>query len=65
MSETFAVGDVVRLNSGGEIMTVENVDGDDVSCVWFEGKRIQRESFAAGTLRKYVRPSSSARLIVG
>lgn len=65
MAETFAVGDVVQLKSGGESMTVEGVDGDDVSCVWFEGKRVQRESFAAGTLQKYVRPSASIGLMRG
>ena len=59
MSETFAVGDVVRLNSGGESMTIEEVNGDDISCVWFEGKKLQRQTFGAGTIRKYLRPSAS------
>lgn len=65
MAETFAVGDVVKLKSGGEPMTVEQVEGDDVSCVWFEGKRVQRETFTAGTLKKYVRPSASIKLSRG
>ena len=57
MAETFVVGDVVKLQSGGEAMTVEEVDGDDISCVWFESKSVQRGCFDAGTLKKYVRSS--------
>jgi uncharacterized protein YodC (DUF2158 family) len=56
MAETFAVGEVVQLKSGGESMTVESIDGDNVGCVWFEGKRVQRDTFAAGALKTYVRP---------
>ncbi|MFH1719033.1 MAG: DUF2158 domain-containing protein [Planctomycetota bacterium] len=62
MSETFVVGDVVQLKSGGESMTVEEIDGDDVSCVWFEGKRLQRQTFGAGTLKKYIRPAVGVKV---
>jgi uncharacterized protein YodC (DUF2158 family) len=65
MAEILEVGDVVQLKSGGEVMTVEKVEGDDVSCVWFEGKRAQRETFAAGTLKKYIRRSASMKLVRG
>lgn len=31
----FLVGDTVQLKSGGPIMTVESVDHEGVSCIWF------------------------------
>jgi uncharacterized protein YodC (DUF2158 family) len=35
----FAVGDVVRLKSGGPKMTVEEVSPGGVNCSWFEKER--------------------------
>jgi len=51
--EAFKVGDVVQLKSGGVRMTVERIDGEDISCVWFEGKRVERNAFPVGALQKY------------
>ena len=31
----FSVGDIVQLKSGGPIMTVESVDEEGLSCIWF------------------------------
>jgi uncharacterized protein YodC (DUF2158 family) len=62
MSEAFSVGDVVQLKSGGESMTVEGVDGDDISCVWFEGKKIHRQEFVAATLKVYQLPAVGVRV---
>ena len=62
MSWSFSVGDVVQLRSGGERMTVEDVDGDDISCVWFEGNSLRRQTFGAGTLKQYVVPSLGVRV---
>ena len=56
MKDPFEVGDVVQLKSGGEAMTVESCDGNQVLCVWSEGKKVHRDHFAAGTLRKYSSP---------
>ncbi|MFW6253920.1 MAG: YodC family protein [Chitinivibrionales bacterium] len=54
MSEQFEVGQVVQLKSGGQKMTIEEIeDGGYVSCVWFEGSIVQRGTFAAATLQKY------------
>ena len=38
-NEDFKVGDVVQLKSGGPKMTVNRVDGDEISCEWFEGRQ--------------------------
>lgn len=54
MSDEFEIGDVVKLKSGGEKMTIEEIDGEGyVSCVWFEGTQPQRSSFTAATLQKH------------
>jgi uncharacterized protein YodC (DUF2158 family) len=37
-------------------MTVEEVKGKDVTCVWFEGPLLKRQTFVLGTLKQYVRP---------
>lgn len=65
MESPFVVGDVVQLNSGGEAMTIEEIDGDDVFCVWFEGKRVERATFVAATLKKHVRPQVGVSLSRG
>ena len=56
----FKVGDLVKLKSGGPLMTVENVGeramvgGEAVFCVWFEkvgSKQVaQREHFSPAVL---------------
>lgn len=57
----FQVGDVVQLNSGGPAMTVSFVDEKKfkhggavpvVSCTWFEGKKLNKESFNPEILTK-------------
>lgn len=54
METEFRVGDVVQLRSGGTRMTIEHLDGDQVACTWFEGKKLERAMFVAGALIKYV-----------
>jgi uncharacterized protein YodC (DUF2158 family) len=44
------VGDLVRLRSGGPVMTVEETEGaplqaGQIRCQWFAGKRLEREIF--------------------
>lgn len=48
----WAVGDEVFLKSGGDRMTVEEVDGESISCVWFKGSDVKRDTFPAVTLKK-------------
>ena len=54
MESDFRIGDVVQLRSGGTRMTVEHIDGDQVACTWFEGKKLERAMFVAGALMKYM-----------
>ena len=50
----FVKGDVVELKSGGLRMTVEKIDGDEIHCVWSEGRQVRRETFNVAVLQKYV-----------
>lgn len=53
MSDKFNIGDVVQLKSGGEKMTIEEIENEeDISCVWFEGSQTRRSSFIAATLQR-------------
>jgi uncharacterized protein YodC (DUF2158 family) len=49
----FKVGEVVQLKSGGPKMTVQNIQGNEVWCTWFdEQKKPQRHWFAPEMLEK-------------
>jgi uncharacterized protein YodC (DUF2158 family) len=51
MSEhQFKAGEKVRLKSGGPDMAVESVGTKEVMCVWFEGTKLQRDTFVPETL---------------
>lgn len=50
----FNVGDVVQLNSGGPKMTVTELAGDQVWCMWFEGPKQQQAIFAVNALKSAV-----------
>ena len=52
MAEEFVVGDVVQLKSGGSWMTIEKLNRDGVSCVWFEGENLNRDSFSSDDLQR-------------
>jgi uncharacterized protein YodC (DUF2158 family) len=45
-------GDVVRLKSGGPVMTVNSVNDGYARCSWFNGDKLERESFALETLER-------------
>lgn len=53
--EEFNVGDVVKLKSGGEKMTIENIGfphEDKNQCKWFENKKIKLDNFYPAMLIK-------------
>src|SRR3977135_1912720 len=41
----FAIGEVVKLKSGGHEMTVQEIMEDGAKCIWSDGKRVRSESF--------------------
>jgi uncharacterized protein YodC (DUF2158 family) len=62
----FQVGDVVKLNSGGPAMTVSFVGEKEfphggkvpiVECTWFEGKKLNKETFKPEILRGDEKPA--------
>lgn len=55
----FNVGDVVKLRSGGPVMTIKAYLGDDeFSCIWFDkGPFIQLGTFPAKTLKIVADPT--------
>ena len=46
----FKPGDTVRLKSGGPAMTVKAIEGDWVSCDWFEGSKKHEDTFPVAGL---------------
>ena len=64
MTTDFAVGDEVFLKSGGEKMTIEEIEETSVSCVWFDkSKKVERNTFPAATLKKAATPEEQAAAI--
>lgn len=49
--ESIEAGDVVQLRSGGPEMTVVDVDGDTVTCHWYNGKNMDGGVFAPVVLK--------------
>jgi uncharacterized protein YodC (DUF2158 family) len=38
MADTFKAGDTVRFKSGGPLMVVDSVNGEEIYCEWFDDK---------------------------
>jgi uncharacterized protein YodC (DUF2158 family) len=51
----FKPGDLVELNSGGPVMTVnERQSGDEYYCQWFAGKKLDHGTFPLASLKPAV-----------
>ena len=52
-TQTFNIGDLVELKSGGPVMTVYSVSrgGDHVTCEWFAGAKLEEGHFAMAMLQ--------------
>ena len=52
--ETFSVGDIVQLLSGGPKMTVTNPSNFEgrVACQWFSGSKLSHGDFEPSTLKR-------------
>lgn len=50
----FAVGDIVKLKSGGPAMTVQlkEVNNDYYMCQWFAGKKLENGRFKTDSLER-------------
>ncbi len=52
--EQFKVGDVVRLKSGGPLMTVSEIEEDGKYwCVWFSDKERKGDTFTGQALKPF------------
>lgn len=52
--EDLKIGDVVKLKSGGPIMTIQwiNEEDDSAKCSWFKGNEVGEKLFAIQSLKK-------------
>ena len=50
MADVFKPGDVVRLKSGGPLMTVEKRVPTGIQCTWFDGMNVMSHSFRPESL---------------
>ena len=48
--EKYKTGDLVKLRSGGPVMTVQSLNSDLVRCLWFAGKKLEEGYFQVESL---------------
>jgi uncharacterized protein YodC (DUF2158 family) len=60
LAETYKVGDVVQLKSGGPKMTVTASEAKTVHCVWFAGAKKEFGQFPPATLILPAEPEKPA-----
>jgi uncharacterized protein YodC (DUF2158 family) len=60
----FKVGDVVRLKSGGHLMTVASIDEGSVACDWSVRGDIKSKSFPPAELEEADPPISLEQMVL-
>jgi len=60
----FKVGDVVRLKSGGHLMTVAAIDEGPVTCDWSVRGDVKSKSFRAAALETAEPPISLEQMLL-
>jgi uncharacterized protein YodC (DUF2158 family) len=60
----FAIGEVVKLKSGGHEMTVQEITEDSAKCIWSDGKRVRSESFHPSLLIARAAPLTAINIRV-
>ena len=60
-----AEGSTVQLRSGGQPMTIEEVNGQNVCCVWFDKGQVRREVFPAHVLKRNTEGSDLTIIMQG
>lgn len=49
------IGDAVKLNGQSQVMTIDDIDGEDAECVWQDKQGIEQRGFYnLKALRKHV-----------
>jgi len=59
----FKAGETVKLNSGGPLMTILSIDGNDVKCAWSVKSDIKEKRFPAIALTKADTPEALEKLL--
>jgi uncharacterized protein YodC (DUF2158 family) len=54
---TLEIGDIIRLKSGGPLMTVMTIEFESATATWFVGEDVKQASFSQGSIEIHSRPS--------
>jgi len=60
---SFKIGDTAMLRSGGHLMTVVSVDGNDVTCAWSVRDDVKTKLFPSDALIKGEKPQTIEGLL--
>lgn len=60
---TFKIGETVKLNSGGPLMTILSIDRNGVKCAWSVKSDIKEKCFPSVALTKADRPADLEKVL--